>query len=244
MSLQGLLAERDAVVARALAVSREVAAEESDGGTDDELAREDEAGASADGGAAEPSRSTEFGPSPEGGRSEDQSIDARGGGVVAASEDEVAAVDEADVQGARGAASGGDGAAETPRAAPVVAAAADATWASPSEMSPAIRELLQPSYVNEAARGRTVTRTRAPPGVLGEGTRGQGTLEQYAALRRKLWRPPDMETVVAAVPDMGMLSDRSGYVSDSSRQSSSAGGGAGDGSTAAVDVTGRRCVSV
>lgn len=244
MSLQDLLAERDAVVARARAVSCEVAAEQSDGGSDDEAAPQDNANVSADGVGAEPAGRIEIEASHDGGRCEDHCVDASAGGVVATLEDEATAVDEADVQGASGAASGGDTAAATPRAEPVAAAAADATWASPSEMSPAIRELLQPSYVNEAARRSTLARSRAAQGGLDQGTMGQGTLEKYAALRRKLWRPPGMDTVLAAAPDMGMLSDRSGYVSDASRQASSAGGGAGDGSGETVDVTDQRCVSV
>eukprot|EP00892_Ulva_mutabilis_P006878 jgi/Ulvmu1/4562/UM002_0290.1 len=98
-------------------------------------------------------------------------------------------------------------------------AQAEPVWASPSEMSPAIRQLLQPAHIMDATRSPTV------PLTLSQGIAGQGALEQYATLRRKLWRPPDMEAVEAAIPDIGMPSDRSGYVSDSSQKSSMAGSG-------------------
>lgn len=112
---------------------------------------------------------------------------------------------------------------------------AEPEWASPSEMSPAIRQLLQPSHVQEARCSTAAPLTSARP-------TGQGTLEQYANLRRKLWRPPDLETVAAAIPDIGMPSDRSGYVSDASQNSSPA-GASRHGTDAPVSAVKQRCAA-
>lgn len=240
LSLQEVLAQREELVARALAVSREAAAPDSDddAGADaePEVDRDGGACADVDKPASEAACSVESVPIAEAG-SGAADVPPVESGPIAGLATENAGKDAGDAHGGAGEDSGAVSAATTPRAEPVSATGLHTTWASPSEMSPAIRELLQPAYIHGAGRTATARQETVP-----QGTVGQGTLDQYASLRRKLWRPPDMEAVIAAIPDMGMPSDCSGYISDVSQRASSA-GALDDSSNQPTDVMDRGCVS-